>query len=91
MPKGTLTLKTYDPVSGVVLKYRTDRAAEVGRLMGGLSKCGHAMAAVAEKDVPVSGIRISQENEGSVTAAAQQQEASLQQGKAAGKKRRGKR
>ncbi|OIW33694.1 hypothetical protein CONLIGDRAFT_188411 [Coniochaeta ligniaria NRRL 30616] len=32
-PRGDLELKTYDPVSGVVLKYRTVKLAEVGRLM----------------------------------------------------------
>ena len=32
----------------MVLKYKTDRAAEVGRLMAGLSRCGHVMAARPE-------------------------------------------
>ena len=39
-----LTLKTYDPVSGVCLKYRTDKAAEVGRLVSSLGRLGKAMA-----------------------------------------------
>ncbi|MCJ1485435.1 hypothetical protein MMC06_005609 [Schaereria dolodes] len=43
-----LVLKTYDPVSGICLKYRTDKAAEVGRLIAGLGKCGRAMAALPE-------------------------------------------
>jgi len=37
-PSATLTLKTYHPDSGICLKYRTDKAAEVGRLMMGLGK-----------------------------------------------------
>ncbi|KAJ9152163.1 hypothetical protein NKR19_g4629 [Coniochaeta hoffmannii] len=32
-PRGHLELKTYDPVSGACLKYRTVKLAEVGRLM----------------------------------------------------------
>ncbi|KAH8696197.1 signal recognition particle 9 kDa protein-domain-containing protein [Talaromyces proteolyticus] len=34
----TLTLKTYNPVTGICLKYRTNKAAEVGRLISGLGK-----------------------------------------------------
>jgi hypothetical protein len=34
----TLTLKTYHPESGICLKYRTDKAAEVGRLLTGLGR-----------------------------------------------------
>ncbi|KAK5939203.1 hypothetical protein PMZ80_008506 [Knufia obscura] len=37
-PSATLTLKTYHPESGICLKYRTDKAAEVGRLMTGLGR-----------------------------------------------------
>lgn len=33
-----MTLKTYHPDSGICLKYRTDKAAEVGRLMTGLGR-----------------------------------------------------
>lgn len=33
-----LTLKTYDAESGICLKYRTDKAAEVGRLLVGLGR-----------------------------------------------------
>ncbi|KAK4977311.1 hypothetical protein LTR66_010777 [Elasticomyces elasticus] len=47
-PRATLTLKTFDPVSGVCLKYRTDKAAEVGRLIGGLGRLGRHMAALPE-------------------------------------------
>ncbi|OAX83876.1 hypothetical protein ACJ72_01753 [Emergomyces africanus] len=34
----TLTLKTFHPHSGICLKYRTNKAAEVGRLISGLGK-----------------------------------------------------
>ena len=42
-------LKTYDPVSGTCLKYRTVKAAEVGRLIAALGTCGRVMAALPEK------------------------------------------
>lgn len=47
-PRAYLTLKTYDPASGVVLKYKTDKAAEVGRLIGSLARLGRHMAALPE-------------------------------------------
>ncbi|KAK4632308.1 hypothetical protein CLAFUW4_02824 [Fulvia fulva] len=55
IPRATLTLKTYDPESGVVLKFKTDRAAEVGRLIHGLGRVGRHMAALPEKaeDIPM--------------------------------------
>ncbi|EGC44504.1 conserved hypothetical protein [Histoplasma capsulatum var. duboisii H88] len=34
----TLTLKTFHPTSGICLKYRTNKAAEIGRLIAGLGK-----------------------------------------------------
>ncbi|CAF9915902.1 MAG: hypothetical protein ALECFALPRED_010373 [Alectoria fallacina] len=49
-PKATLTLKTYDPVSGTCLKYKTDKAAEVGRLMASLGTCGRVMAALPARE-----------------------------------------
>ncbi|KYG41304.1 hypothetical protein M433DRAFT_76129 [Acidomyces richmondensis BFW] len=49
VPRAVLVLKTYDPQSGVVLKFKTDRAAEVGRLISGLGKLGRHMAALPEK------------------------------------------
>ena len=42
-------LKTYDPASGACLKYKTDKAAEVGRLVGALGKCGRVMAELPPK------------------------------------------
>ncbi|EMF15538.1 uncharacterized protein SEPMUDRAFT_147396 [Sphaerulina musiva SO2202] len=50
VPRATLTLKAYDPESGVVLKFKTDRAAEVGRLVNGLGRVGRQMAALPEKE-----------------------------------------
>lgn len=48
-PRGALVIKTYDPVSGVSLKYRTTKAAEVSRLIGAsLGRLGRSMAAVPE-------------------------------------------
>lgn len=42
-------LKTYDPQSGVTLKYRTTKAAEVSRLIySSLGSLGRGMAAVPE-------------------------------------------
>ncbi|KAI1464698.1 signal recognition particle 9 kDa protein-domain-containing protein [Daldinia caldariorum] len=46
-PRGSLTLKTYDPRSGVCLKYRTTKAAEVSRLIQSLGRpLGARMAAL---------------------------------------------
>ncbi|CAM1502832.1 Fc.00g076080.m01.CDS01 [Cosmosporella sp. VM-42] len=53
-PRGNLVLKTYDPVSGVTLKYRTTKAAEVSRLIyASLGRLGRNMAAVpVEETMP---------------------------------------
>ncbi|UNI13538.1 hypothetical protein JDV02_000274 [Purpureocillium takamizusanense] len=46
-PRGSLVFKTYDPVSGTTLKYRTTKAQEVSRLMGAaLGRLGKGMAAL---------------------------------------------
>ncbi|OTB20259.1 hypothetical protein K445DRAFT_312691 [Daldinia sp. EC12] len=46
-PRGSLTLKTYDPHSGSCLKYRTTKAAEVSRLIQSLGRpLGARMAAL---------------------------------------------
>lgn len=37
-PVATLTLKTYNPSAGICLQYRTNKAAEVGRLITSLGK-----------------------------------------------------
>ena len=41
-PGATLTLKTFHADSGICLKYRTDKAQEVGRLMAGLGRLAKA-------------------------------------------------
>lgn len=46
----TLTLKTYDPISGSTLKYRTNKAAEVGRLVQIMGRLGRGMAGLDMKD-----------------------------------------
>ncbi|KAK1659395.1 signal recognition particle 9 kDa protein-domain-containing protein [Colletotrichum godetiae] len=43
-PRGSLVIKTFDPVSGVTLKYRTTKAAEVSRLVTCLGALGRTMA-----------------------------------------------
>ncbi|KAL0473886.1 signal recognition particle 9 kDa protein domain-containing protein [Neurospora intermedia] len=45
-PRGQLVLKTFDPHSGVCLKYKTSKAAEVGRLIQMLGQLGRRMAAL---------------------------------------------
>ena len=57
-------MKTYDPASGVVLKYRTTKAAEVSRLIqSSLGRLGRGMASVPEPpadeamaDAPPAGV-----------------------------------
>ena len=44
-----IVLKCYDPISGSCLKYKTNKAAEVGRLMTGLGGCGRVMAGLPPK------------------------------------------
>jgi hypothetical protein len=51
-PSATLTLKTFEPGSGICLKYKTDKAAEVGRLLTGLGRL--AGGEVIEMPVPAS-------------------------------------
>ncbi|KAF2138710.1 uncharacterized protein K452DRAFT_360948 [Aplosporella prunicola CBS 121167] len=47
-PRAALTLKTYDPASGVCLKYQTSKAQEVGRLVASLEKLARSMAALPD-------------------------------------------
>lgn len=46
--KGKLTVKTYDPVSGAIIKFRTSKIAIVGRMMAGLNRLGRQQANVSE-------------------------------------------
>ncbi|KAL8829526.1 MAG: hypothetical protein Q9170_006128 [Blastenia crenularia] len=59
-----LVLKTYDPASGVCLKYKTDKAAEVGRLVAALGKCGKVMSGAPleeEVDMEIGGVELKTE------------------------------
>ncbi|KAH8801674.1 signal recognition particle 9 kDa protein-domain-containing protein, partial [Xylogone sp. PMI_703] len=47
-PRGTLTLKTYDPASGTTLKYRTTKGAEVSRLIQILGRVARPMCGLPE-------------------------------------------
>lgn len=38
--RAVLVLKTYDPVSGCIIKFKTSRAADVSRSIGALQKLG---------------------------------------------------
>lgn len=49
VPRGTLEVKAYDPESGVTLKFKTEKSADVGRLIAGLGRVGRYMAALPEK------------------------------------------
>jgi hypothetical protein len=49
IPRGTITLKAFDPESGVTLKFKTDKSADVGRMFAGLGRVGRIMAALPEK------------------------------------------
>jgi hypothetical protein len=46
--RGHLVIKTYDPESGASHKYKTSKAAEVGRLVQMLGTLGRRMAAAPE-------------------------------------------
>ncbi|RDW63002.1 SRP9/SRP21 family protein [Aspergillus mulundensis] len=52
-PIATLVLKTYNPESGICLKYRTNKAAEVGRLITALGLLAGG-ADMASLDGPVA-------------------------------------
>ena len=49
MPRATLEVKAYDPVSGTTLKFKTEKSADVGRLIAGVGRLGRQMAALPEK------------------------------------------
>lgn len=52
-PRASLIIKTYDPHSGVCLKYKTTKAAEVSRLVQLLGSLGRKMAALPDALAPV--------------------------------------
>ncbi|KAI7190848.1 hypothetical protein KC316_g6037 [Hortaea werneckii] len=97
-PKAWLVLKTYCPESGVVLKFKTDRQADVGRLINGLGRLGRHMAALPEKaeappetateDVPMTESSAAPAQTAADTKAPQQQQ--QQQAGGGKKKKKGK-
>ncbi|EGO57446.1 hypothetical protein NEUTE1DRAFT_129393 [Neurospora tetrasperma FGSC 2508] len=75
-PRGHLVLKTFDPHSGVCLKYKTSKAAEVGRLIQMLGQLGRRMAALPvdeakeSADVVMADAAAAAAEEGAAAAAA---------------------
>ncbi|KAF7959712.1 hypothetical protein EAE96_001323 [Botrytis aclada] len=49
-PRGTLTLTTFNPHSGVNLKYTTNKAAEVSRLIQIMGRLGKLMCGLPETE-----------------------------------------
>ncbi|KAK0623258.1 signal recognition particle 9 kDa protein-domain-containing protein [Immersiella caudata] len=100
-PRGHLVIKTYDPTSGVSLKYKTSKAAEVGRLIQMLGGLGRKMAAlppaeeaaVAEGGEPVTGVVATEGGSGAQTPlpAATGAQGGNAGGGGKGKKKKGKR
>ncbi|KAG6040454.1 hypothetical protein E4U41_000494 [Claviceps citrina] len=106
-PRGSLVLTTYDPVSGVNLKYRTTKAAEVTRLVqSALGRLGRCMAGLPaeppEEAMPDAPPIVAAADQGLVDSAAKQKSggggggaAPVQPGQAAhsggGKKKKGRR
>lgn len=92
-PRGSLVLKTYDPVGGVTLKYRTTKAAEVTRLMGAaMGRLGRAMAGVQdvveEEMRDADAVAAGAEADSGAQQQQQQQQGQGQQGGGGGKKKK---
>lgn len=102
-PRASLIIKTFDPHSGVCLKYKTTKAAEVSRLVQLLGSLGRKMAALPDAPTPAAAI---DDDAGAGTAtppvggsgaaagaahAAQQAQAGAGGGGGKGKKKKGKR
>ncbi|KAM0270244.1 hypothetical protein ACHAQH_009501 [Verticillium albo-atrum] len=97
-PRGRLVLKTFDPVSGVTLRYKTHKAAEVSRLILSLGRLGRGMASLPETaeeciiDAPAATGRDDDAADGKAAAGqpAQAQQQGQAQGGAGKKKKKGK-
>lgn len=50
--KGTVTLKTYDPATGAVINFRTNKVADVGRMVGTLGRVGRVQAGLKDGMTP---------------------------------------
>ena len=48
VPRAIIVLRTFDPVSGVCLKYSTNKAAEVGRLLSSLGRLARSMCGLSD-------------------------------------------
>ncbi|KAF3064925.1 WD repeat protein [Daldinia childiae] len=92
-PRGSLTLKAYDPHSGACLKYRTTKAAEVSRLIQSLGRpLGARMAALplpeaadeVMADAPLAAGTPAEEKKGEDVVGPAQPEGSTGGGKAPG-------
>ncbi|KAM0436197.1 hypothetical protein ACHAPT_003089 [Fusarium lateritium] len=88
-PRGNLVLKTYDPVSGVTLKYRTTKAAEVSRLVyASLGRLGRSMAAVPDVPEVTMPDAAEDEQQQQQQATTSQQPPAAQSGGGGGKKKK---
>lgn len=99
-PHGHLVLKTYDPISGSCLKYKTVKAAEVSRLIQMLGTLGKKMAGLPDApedadevmaDAPPPTAAEAVEGSGTSTPAPPAVAAPAPGGGAKGKKKKGKR
>lgn len=100
-PRASLIVKTFDPHSGVCLKYKTTKAAEVSRLVQLLGSLGRKMAALP--DAPAPAVTAAEDEAAAGTAtppvggpggaaqAPQQAQAGAGGGGGKGKKKKGKR
>ncbi|TIA33606.1 hypothetical protein D6C78_07424 [Aureobasidium pullulans] len=91
-PIAYLELKTYDPISGTTLKYKTDKAAEVGRLVAAMGSLGREMAALPEikQDITMPDADETPVVEAAATPATAQQQQQQQQSTGGKKKKKGK-
>lgn len=46
--KGTVVLKTYDPASGALVKFKTNKIADVGRMVAVLGRLGRVQAGLGD-------------------------------------------
>lgn len=67
LPRGKLIIKTFDPQSGVCLKYKTSKAAEVGRLVQMLGSLGRNMGGL--KSAPITAPTVEEEASAAVGSA----------------------
>ncbi|KAG4026970.1 hypothetical protein MFRU_034g00300 [Monilinia fructicola] len=67
-PRATLTITTFHPRSGVNLKYTTNKAAEVGRLIQIMGKLGRLMAGLPEEREALGEIAMGEGLEGGAGA-----------------------